>query len=233
MTDPMSRRKLLIGCGVGATAILSELYVPQRRSPQLSEQKFDSLFPQRVGEWAYQGSAGLVLPPQDQLSRALYELLLTRIYADNNKDHPPVMVVVAYSSVQEGRLQVHRPEVCYPSAGFTIASNVKTTISLSKSLAIPARYIVADRGARRECVLYWTRVGPAMPQAWVEQRLMMAQANLEGYIPDGLLGRVSVISDNTTMALSLLSDFVRTLIHAMTPGGRGLLIGNALVKQFV
>jgi EpsI family protein len=227
----VSRRKVLIGGALGLTAVLSELYVPTKSSPELSEKTFEALFPNRIHAWSYLSSSGLVLPPADQLSRALYERLITRVYATGESANAQVMMLVAYSSVQEGRLQLHRPEVCYPAAGFTINSNEPKSVVIAPSLSIPARYIVAEQGGKRECILYWTRVGPEMPQSWAQQRLMMARANLEGYIPDGLLGRVSIISNDPSEAFLILSSFIRELVDTMNLSGRQLLLGSRFIKQ--
>lgn len=222
-TDPLSRRKLLIGVALGGTAILSELYVPRRSVPRQTDKSFAALFPEHVGDWNYLSASGLVLPPEDQLTRYLYEQLLTRVYGKG--DLPQVMMVLAYSSVQEGRLQVHRPEVCYPAAGFTILENVPETVQIDPEFAIHGRFLTADRGARREYVFYWTRVGAEMPIRWFDQRWFMAKANLKGYIPDGLLARVSVIADDRATAFSTLTDFVRTMVAKSEPAGRRMLIG--------
>ncbi|MDR6127688.1 EpsI family protein [Sphingomonas sp. SORGH_AS802] len=221
--DPISRRKMMIGLALGATVAVSELYVPRRSVARMTDKSFAALFPDKVGPWTYVTASGLVLPPQDQLSRFLYEQLLTRIYAEDNG--PQVMMVLAYSSVQEGRLQVHRPEVCYPAAGFTILDNEAMAIPINPSFAIHGRFLVADRGARREYVFYWTRVGPNMPIRWFDQRLFMAKANLQGYIPDGLLARVSVIAEDREEAVAALTHFVQTMVKTVGPAGRKMLIG--------
>ncbi|HVF92862.1 MAG TPA: EpsI family protein [Sphingomonas sp.] len=221
--DPISRRKMMIGLALAGTVALSELYVPKRSMPRLTEKSFTSLFPNQIGPWSYLTASGFILPPEDQLSRTLYEQLLTRSYANGDTD--PVMLVLAYSSVQEGRLQVHRPEVCYPAAGFAILQNDPTEIKLDSGFAIPARFLVADRGSRREYILYWTRVGPELPRRWFDQRLMMAEANLKGYIPDGMLARVSVIGNDPAAAIKTLEAFVRTLVASVQRQGRTLLIG--------
>ena len=219
----ISRRKMLIGAAVAGTVLLSELYVPQRSVPRLTDAKFDKLFPQRLGPWRYLSESGLVLPPEDQLSRTLYEQLLTRSYATDDKG--PVMLVLAYSSIQEGRLQVHRPEVCYPAAGFTILENVPAVVQINDGFSIPCRFLTADRGARREYILYWTRVGDAMPRRWFDQRWEMAKANLQGFIPDGLLARVSVIGTDREESLATLNQFVRTMVATAGRPGRTMLIG--------
>ncbi|MDP1027149.1 EpsI family protein [Sphingomonas sp. KR1UV-12] len=226
-SDPLSRRKLLIGLTVAGTVALSELYVPRRSVPRLTDASFDRLFPHKLGPWRYLSESGLVLPPEDQLSRTLYEQLLTRNYskAVSGGEVGPVMMVLAYSSVQEGRLQVHRPEVCYPAAGFSILENVAAEVRINDDFVIPCRFLTADRGARREYILYWTRVGGSMPIRWFDQRLEMAKANLQGFIPDGLLARVSVIGNDREQGLNILSDFVRDMVATAGRAGRTMLIG--------
>lgn len=225
-----TRRRLLIGLAVGATVLASELYVPKRGALRLNDKQFDALIPRTIGPWQYLTASGLILPPQDQLSETLYEQLLTRVYVDE-AERPPVMVAMAYSSVQEGRLQVHRPEVCYPAAGFTIATNELITIDAGHGLEIPARFLVADRGSRRECVLYWTRIGPSIPTRWSQQRWIMASANLQGYVPDGLLARVSIISADVVAARGLLEQFVRSMLSTTGAAGQRLLVGRRFDSQ--
>ncbi|RZM31606.1 MAG: EpsI family protein [Sphingomonas sp.] len=221
--DPLSRRKMMIGMALAGTVALSELYVPKRSMPRLTEKSFTAMFPTTIGPWSYLTASGLILPPEDQLSRTLYEQLLTRTYASGEAD--PVMMVLAYSSIQEGRLQVHRPEVCYPASGFAILDNEPTEVRINDTFTLPARFLIADRGARREFILYWTRVGPDVPTRWFDQRLMMAKANLKGYIPDGMLARVSVIGNDRDEAMKTLKDFVRTLVGSVDRQARTLLIG--------
>ncbi len=223
--DPLSRRKLLIGLGVAGVVIASELYVPRRLMPRLNEKQFEALIPKTFGPWVYQSQSGLVLPPEDQLSRELYEQLLTRNYGQGADDTDPVMMVLAYSSVQEGRLQVHRPEVCYPAAGFSILENVAAEIPINADFAVPCRFLTADRGARREYILYWTRVGNDMPVRWFDQRLQMAKDNLQGFIPDGLLARVSIIGNDREVAKATLVRFVQTMVADAGAAGRRMLIG--------
>ena len=227
MTAGINRRHALIGLLATGTAAASELYVPRRGARQLNEREFDAVIPSQIADWRSSTGSGLILPPQDQLSRALYEQLLTRVYATGAAT-PPVMIAIAYSSVQAGRLQVHRPDVCYPAAGFTIASNELVDVEVGPGLSIPARFIVADRGSRRECVLYWTRIGPTLATRWSQQRWIMASANLQGYIVDGLLARLSVISTDLAGARQQLEAFLRELLLSASPFGQKLLIGKQL-----
>ncbi|MCP3730831.1 EpsI family protein [Sphingomonas sp. MG17] len=213
-----------MGTALLATVGFSELYTPRRSAAPLSDKKFDALFPTKLARWQYLSASGLILPPQDQLSRTLYEQLLTRVYSA--ADAAAVMLVLAYSSVQEGRLQVHRPEVCYPAAGFRILSNEVKYVPLGQGRMLPARFLVAEREDRRECIIYWTRVGDALPTRWRDQRIAMAKSNLQGYIPDGLLGRASIISMDAAAAWEELVSFINALLDTAPVAGRRLLIGT-------
>jgi EpsI family protein len=228
MNVATDRRRLLMGGAMLGIAGLSQALYPRRSTQPVSSSQFEALFPHQLGEWSYAAASGLVLPPQDQLSKTLYEQLMTRVYTqgDVSEDADAVMLLAAYSSQQEGRLQVHRPEVCYPAAGFTINSTRDVLVPLGNGKSIPARFLVTQRGPRIENVLYWTRVGNDFPLRWAEQRLDMAIDNLRGFIPDGLLGRVSMISPDPDAALATLDAFFRSMLGALKPPGRKMLVGD-------
>ena len=84
-----------------------------------ARQKLDDLVPKTIGPWKFVAASGLVVPPEDQLSRTLYSQLLTRVYSDG--ENPPMMLLIAQSASQTGILQVHRPESCYPASGYQIS----------------------------------------------------------------------------------------------------------------
>ncbi|MBB4152785.1 EpsI family protein [Sphingomonas jinjuensis] len=221
------RRRLLMGGAMLGIAGLGQALYPRRYTQPISSSQFEALFPHQMGEWSYAAASGLVLPPQDQLSKMLYEQLMTRVYTqDGSDDSDAIMLLAAYSSQQEGRLQVHRPEVCYPAAGFTINSSRDVTVAIGDGKSIPARFLVTQRGPRIENVLYWTRVGNDFPLRWAEQRIDMAIDNLHGFVPDGLLGRVSMISPDSDNALVTLDGFFRSMLGALKPPGRKMLIGD-------
>ena len=59
------------------------------------------------------------MPPQDQLQDKVYSQLLTRTYANQAGDE--IMLLIAYNGAQDGVVQIHRPEVCYPASGFRLS----------------------------------------------------------------------------------------------------------------
>ena len=76
-----------------------------------------------------------------------------------------------------------------------------------------------------EQVLYWTRLGDEFPLGWSAQRLSVMRANLRGVIPDGMLMRVSVISDDVTHAFEQLQQFINAFEAAAAPQLRKVLLG--------
>jgi len=103
----VDRRKLLLGLLFGSAAAIAAWRQPTKRLDYLGPEKLDDLIPKAVGPWKFVAASGLVIPPEDQLSRTLYSQLLTRVYSDG--ENSPVMLLIAQSAGQTGILQVHRP----------------------------------------------------------------------------------------------------------------------------
>lgn len=219
----LDRRKVIIGLGMMAASATAFARVPVPNRPKLPKKEFEDLIPDSVGQWQFATVSGVVLPPPDALSERLYDNLVTRIYT--NPAGEAVMFLAAYNNRQDGVLQIHRPEVCYPAGGFTLSQTEQTRIPLGPSLTLPAHAFVAKARDREETVLYWTRVGSQFPQQWSEQRLAVIAANLRGIIPDGLLFRVSTFG-NSGAELGMLKDFTRSFIAASPAKLRSVMLSG-------
>jgi len=214
------RRSILIGVGLAASGAISFFAAPKATARPISQSNFRSAIPKNVGRWVSRSTQEIVLPPQDD-SNKLYENQETRIY--EGQGLPSVMFLVAFSSIQQNDVHVHRPEVCYPAGGFPIISNARTRISyLGKEFQ--ARELVADRGGLKERIIYWTRVGTSFPTTWREQRITMALANLEGSVPDGVLFRVSALEDPGTNISEALRIFIQTFLNSLSPSFRDTVL---------
>lgn len=222
MTDGTIDRRALIMGGLliasGGAAIARQ---PSSEQARLDKDQLGRLIPSRFADWAARDDEGLVLPPADALSDKLYSGLVTRSYTAPGR--PPVMLLVAYSNLQDGMLQVHRPETCYPAGGYRLSP----TRDVALDGAIAANAFSANGISRTEQVLYWTRVGDAFPRRWLDQRVAVLRANLRGRIPDGVLVRMSVLDGDLTTALPELSGFADALMAAASPAGRKILVGRA------
>lgn len=217
----LDRRKILVGLLFAGAAGLTAAAQPSRRIDYLGETKLDALIPKKIGEWEFETTSGLVVPPEDALSSALYSQLLTRVYTDG--DQPPIMLLIAQSAGQSGILQIHRPEFCYPAGGFQLSSIVPRRIAAG-GVAFNVNQLTATAPGRIEQLLYWTRIGTDMPASWRQQRLAIAMDNLKGLIPDAVLVRVSTVDPDSEASFARLERFVAALVQSLPAGDRRVLV---------
>jgi len=220
-----SRRDLLFGGAAAIAAGTAYARMPRKPLMMIGADELDKIVPLQIGSWNYAEASGMVLPPPDQLAHLLYDQQVARTYIAS--DLLPVMLLMAYGSSQSGMLQIHRPEICYPASGFRLTATEATRIDLGDGHSIPARRFIAHSDTRTEHVLYWTRIGELLPVSWTAQRLAVIRNNLQGYVPDGLLVRVSAISENTRQARDMLETFARTMLAGLSVRHRRMLIGQA------
>jgi EpsI family protein len=220
----LSRRKVLLGLGMAAASGTAFARMPKPNSPAIDKAKFEALIPNVVGPWRFVTESGVVLPPQDALSDRLYDNLVTRVYADNAGRS--VMFLIAYNNQQDGVLQIHRPEICYPAGGFQLTPTNDVDVPLAGGRVMPAKAFLASGSDRDEMVLYWTRVGSDFPRRWSRQRLSVIRANLQGIVPDGLLVRASTLGGEMTTELAVLKSFMAEFIGAAPAGLRPILFGS-------
>jgi EpsI family protein len=221
-TEPqVDRRKVLLGLLFCSAAGLAAWRQPNKHLDYLGNAKLDDIVPKTIGPWKFVAASGLVVPPEDQLSRALYSQLLTRVYYDGV--NPPVMLLVAQSGSQTGVLQIHRPETCYTAGGYQISSVAPHPIQVGSSV-LPANSMDASVDGLTEHVIYWTRVGNQLPASWKQQKLAVAEQNLRGIIPDAILVRVSTVRNDADGALAALDAFTRELLASVPAGRRTVFV---------
>jgi EpsI family protein len=208
-----TRRDFVVGAALAGASAAGYAAQPKVVNPRIANEKFDSWIPARFGPWTVQGTSGVVLPPPDALSDRLYDNLVTRVY--HGPGSAAVMMLIAYNFEQDGVLQLHRPEFCYPAGGYQLSATEPLTLTLD-GREIPASAFTAVNAVQTEQVLYFTRLGDSFPRRWIEQRLSVLWANLHGRIPDGAMMRVSVLDTDQTRALAVLHGFL-TAFFAGTP----------------
>lgn len=224
--DPrFDRRTMIVGGALAATSLVANLRRPDIPFRMLHKEKLDDLFPKKVLNWECEGNEGLVLPPQDQLRDRIYNSLLTRYYS--SPTNLPVMLLIAYSRTQDGVLQVHRPEVCYPAAGYELLDNHFEPLAVGRGLTVPAHFISTRSSSRHEQLIYWTRIGNAFPTRWWEQHVAVAQENLIGRVPDGMLIRISTAATSDKEAIAVLRQFALAMMALLSPVARRVLLGEA------
>ena len=221
---PLTRRMVMGGLLALASGV-GYARQPKPSMPILKRSAFEDLVPGQFESWKMFADGGVVLPPPDTLRDRLYDNLVTRTYQAPGQ--PLVMMLLAYNNEQDGVLQVHRPEVCYPVGGFQLSETQRIDVPLANG-SVPANIFTAEAPGRMEQVMYFTRLGTAFPRSWAEQRIAVVNANLAGDIPDGIMMRVSVIGINQARARPILEEFTRDFISAAPNRLQRLLVGRSL-----
>lgn len=180
--------------------------------------------PKRLGPWAAMETTNLVRPEEEPAEETRYDQEVSRIY--EAPDQLPVMLLIAFGSTQSDTLQVHRPEFCYPAAGFKIEPRDEASIPLGGGGQVPAAFFTGVRGDRVEHILYWTRLGEQFPTTWVQQHIARAKNSLQGLVPNGVLVRASVIGSDANSAREQLTSFLAALVQRSSPVAQRALIGR-------
>lgn len=225
MSDILTRRNVITGLAMTGAAGVAFARQPKPSTKRMAKGTIDKLIPTTIGDWQFQTTSGLVLPPPDATIDRLYDEVMTRVYSRPNT--PDIMFLIAYGSVQDGLLQLHRPEVCYPVGGYRLSETRVSQFPVQSQAIIPIRTFTAASDNRVEQVMYWTRVGAYMPTSWAAQRWAVVEANLSGVIPDGILVRMSCIDLDMNVSMALLKSFAQSLAQSVRPDVRRLLWHSA------
>jgi len=222
------RREFMIGAAMLGTSGLAFARTPETVLPTIDNKTFNSWAPRQFSGWSMVADSGVVLPPPDAYRDRLYDNLVTRVYAQSNE--PEIMLLLAYNNRQDGVLQVHRPEICYPVGGFDLSPIRKVTLPLDGK-QIGAQIFTATDANRTEHVVYFTRIGSEFPRSWVEQRWAVVEANLVKLIPDGMMYRASLLGGSQNDALKLITRFSQEFVDGCAPKLRKALIGPSSGAQ--
>lgn len=216
----LSRRNFFMGAAMLATSGIAFARQPTVHNPVVKAEVFEGWVPKQFGQWSMVASSGVVLPSPDALSDRLYDNLVTRVF---ESEDAAVMMLIAYNNQQDGMLQVHRPEICYPVGGYKLTETQRISVP-ALGHQIPANVFTATGPDRTEQVLYFTRLGNAYPRSWAEQRLAVVEQNLAGRIPDGIMLRASVLSTDRAAAVDVLGDFIGAFATGAAPSLQRLLV---------
>jgi EpsI family protein len=219
-------RNLLIGLTMLAAAGLALALTPRQKSvDQVPNINLETIIPKQFGEWKLDETvAPTIFSPEVQAEiDRIYNQLLDRTYVNSKGER--VMLVIAYGGNQSYSMQVHRPEVCYPSLGFEVGEVSKDFIH-ADGTRLPVMKLVATMGPRIEPVTYWVMIGNSSVRGNLEQHLARVKYGLTGEVPHGMLIRVSTISANEAQSYRTEEQFVRDMLNAMPVQDRKTLTGD-------
>lgn len=194
-------------------------------SDALGHPHYDTLVPKQFGSWVAlpDGSKAVVNPVQAEELMRLYTETLARSYL-----HKPtgrvLMLSLAYGKDQSTDTQIHAPESCYASQGFRVESQAAADINTPYG-TIPAVRLKTVMGTQRpEPITYFIRVGDGMARGSKDRNLARLKMAMHGYLIDGLLFRVSEITQADD-AYALQERFIRDLLESVDAHTRRRLIG--------
>ncbi len=218
---------LMMGLLMVSSAAITIAITP---SANLADQhnpiNLETLIPREFNGWKIDGSdANLVLNPEvDGEVKRLYSQTLARTYINIQGER--VMLSIAYGRDQRTDWQVHRPEICYVSGGFDVGKLTKTYVDTTIG-RIPVVHLVAKQGGRNEPITYWIRMGDYVTRGWIGQKVATLRYYVEtGKVPDGLLFRVSTITNDVRDSYCIQQQFLNALLQAVRSDDRHWLLGR-------
>ena len=216
---------VILGLLMVSSAAVTRVMTPSLMTSQQNQLNLETLIPDEFNNWKIDltNASLLVNPEVDGAISKIYSQTLSRTYI--NKQGERVMLSIAYGSDQTTDLHVHRPEVCYLTGGFDIGKMTKTFVDTTIG-RIPVMHLVAKQGARNEPITYWIRVGDSLTRGWLEQKLAAFSYGLSGNVPDGLLFRVSTISNDEQNSYRIQQEFLSGLLQAVRSEDRYWLVGS-------
>jgi EpsI family protein len=228
MSAHPTRRALLMVAAMAGAAALADRLKPRAaahgQGPELGK-----LIPTAFGDWQEDRSFAPVSvdPTVEVRLEVLYDQTLGRTYV--NAAGQRVMLSLAYGANQSRDLQVHRPEVCYASQGFSVSAQTKAVFDCAVG-QIPVMRLVATRGERVEPITYWVRLGRYVVRGNLEQGMARLAEGLRGHIADGMLVRISNISPHSEQAFALHEAFATQLVSALSSPAIAMLLPTGLAR---
>jgi len=217
---------LLLGLLMVSSGILTKVMTPTLQiDGKQNKVNLEAMIPGEFDGWRIDPSTvALVVNPDDKgLLNKIYNQTLSRTYVNNEGER--VMLSIAYGRDQSTDLHVHRPEICYLTSGFEIGEITKTFVDTTVG-RIPVMRLVAKQGTRNEPITYWIRVGDSLTRGWIEQKVTAIANGLTGKVPDGLLFRVSSISNDEQKAYRIQQTFLEDILKVVRSEDRYWFVGR-------
>ncbi|STR45525.1 exosortase-associated protein EpsI, B-type [Iodobacter fluviatilis] len=217
----MVNKRIILFILMGLTALFTYVVTPRIVMADIHHIDLEKMIPLSFDGWKKEEAAvALVQAPDVEAALSkLYSNLLMRTYVNSKGER--MMLSIAYGPDQRdnGGRQVHRPEVCYPAQGFNISQNKEAVFS-SQYGDIPVRHLIARQNQRVEPITYWLTVGLKAVNNTTSFKLNQLSYGVKGYIPDGMLIRVSSIDENTEDAYKKQEGFLKSLGAAISEKNR-------------
>lgn len=217
-----------MAASMGATAALARWTDHRRDAAIVPLIDLEAIFPESFGEWRIDPlTRGMeIVKPADPDAKlyGIYDRVLERTYLDALGYR--IMLSVAYGADQSAGMDLHRPEVCYRYAGYTIDEQRKVQLALA-GLSVPATILQAHLPGRPEPLLYWTVLAGLPARDASEIRWRRLQLAVQGRRVTGMLVRVSSVDPDPQRAFARQAAFADALVRAVVPSRRAEVLGRA------
>lgn len=222
-----SLQQIVVAVFLATCFILAWLVTPHKTwFEHLGSPSYESVVPKNFGDWTVivESNGGTIIDPQQRDAVVnVYSETVSRTYLHRPSGRR-VMLSIAYGDKQTFSKQLHRPESCYSSQGFKIETLTPDKLQTA-ARTINTMRMTASLNQRLEQVTYFIRVGDRVisgPSSSLNYaRLGMA---LKGYITDGLLFRVSEVTDDAKRSNLLQDQFINDLLSAISPYQESMFI---------
>ena len=213
---PIRKVGLLVALMVLAAVAGEKLRPTDRLAERKARIVLEQQVPEAFGDWQIDRNIRPVVPDPglQAMLDVLYSQTLARTYV--NKTGQRVMLSIAYGSDQGSEATaVHRPEFCYSAQGFRVQTLAKEQVNIAGT-SVPVARVVARLGQRVEPISYWVTLDETATLPGFGRKLQQIRFGLSGQIPDGMLVRVSTISNSTEESFALQQRFLEQM-HAAVP----------------
>lgn len=222
----LSLKHLFIGLFMLGAAGLALALKPDRsvldHKPAID---LEVMIPKAFDNWKLdQTIVMLISPDQQEALENVYSQTLTRTYINSAGER--IMLSIAYGGEHGEGMQLHRPENCYPAQGFQLVENTQSLTLATRHGQLPVKRLVAAQGARNEPITYWSVVGGSHTEFGWRMKIAQMRYTLTGVIPDGMLVRVSSIDADETGAYAIQTDFIKSMLDAMSESDRRRITGE-------
>lgn len=178
------------------------------------------LLPDSFGDWRIDPHSVVITPDPTLTAKldALYSETFNRTYI--NSQGQRVMLSIAYGRNQNSQsTAAHRPEFCYVAQGFSLQHQGFDTLNLPGHQPLKVARLLAHLDNRIEPITYWVTLDDKAILPGFERKLTQLQYGLRGLIADGMLVRVSSLTNSREQFDYSLHDRFLADMEAAIPGG--------------
>jgi EpsI family protein len=184
------------------------------------------MIPVQFGAWKADPNAQVSIKPSADVQANLdkiYDQILNRNYVNDKGQQ--IMLTITYGSSQTQDLKAHRQEVCYAAQGFQIQAIKHEVLRIARQM-VPVTQMLAVKQQRSEPVTYWFTMGDNVVLSRFERMMVQLKYSFAGVIPDGVLVRVSNLTQDANQGFIVHKEFIDDLMATLDKKSMQKLLGG-------